>query len=259
MRIVFFGATRLSLECCRLIAAEKLGELAGIVTIPRSFSISYSATKVTNVQHADLGAFAAQHGLPCFTVEGKPGDLAERIAALRPDLLVAIGWYHLLPAKLRDVAPLGCVGVHASLLPKYRGGAPLVWAIINGETQTGVTLFHFDDGVDTGDIVAREPFEIAPEDTIAEVLGKAEKATVSLLRAHLPLLARGTAPRCPQDHAAATQFPQRSPDDGAIDWSWSAGRIRNFIRAQTKPYPGAFTLIAGKKVRIWSADVEEAP
>ena len=259
MRIVFFGATQLGLECCRIIAAEELGELVGIVTIPRTFSISYRPAGVTNVLHADLKPFAVEHGVPCLEIEGKLASIPHEVAAMRPDLLLVIGWYYLIPPALRALAPRGCVGVHASLLPKYRGGAPLVWAMIHGESRTGVTLFHFDDGVDTGDVIAQESFEIAREDTIADVLRKSEKACVSVLRSHLPLLARGAAPRVPQDHTAATQFAQRSPEDGAIDWSWSAERIRNFIRAQTRPYPGAFTTIGGKKVRIWSADVEELP
>jgi len=259
MRVVFFGATRLSLECCRVVTAERLAEVVGVVTSPRSFSISYRPAGVTNVLHADLKPFAAERGLPCFEVEGRLGALTEHIDELRPDLLLVIGWYYLIPAKMRAVAPLGCVGIHASLLPKYRGGAPLVWAVINGETHTGVSLFHFDDGVDTGDIIAQESFEIDPEDTIADLLQKSEKACASVLRTNLPLLATGTAPRVPQDHTGATQFPQRSQEDGLINWAWSAERVRNFIRAQTKPYPGAFTILAGKRIRIWSADVEELP
>jgi methionyl-tRNA formyltransferase len=259
MRLVFFGATKLSLACCKLIIDENLAEIVGVVTIPRKFSISYSRTQVTNFQHADLKLFAAEHDIPCFELEGKVGTIAGPMSELRPDLFLVIGWYHLIPKTLRSIAPLGCVGIHASLLPKYRGGAPLVWAMIHGETRTGVTLFHFEDGIDAGDIIAQETFEIEPEDTIAEVLKKCDRACGSVLRANLQLLADGSAARLQQDHAAATRFPPRSPEDGSIDWSWSAERIRNFIRAQTKPYPGAFTTIAGKKVTIWSADIEEAP
>jgi methionyl-tRNA formyltransferase len=146
-------------------------------------------------------------------------------------------------------------GIHASLLPKYRGGAPLVWAIINGEKTTGVSLFYFDQGVDTGDVIAQKKIEISDTDDIRTVYEKATLAAVDVLRESLPLIREGQAPRIPQDHANATIFPQRKPEDGLIDWTRTPDEIRNFIRAQTRPYPGAFTVLEGKKVTIWDADI----
>jgi len=182
----------------------------------------------------------------------------EHIAKWQPDVLLALGWYFMIPRRVRKSVPLGCVGIHASLLPKYRGGAPIPWAIINGETESGVTFFYFSDGIDDGDIIAQKRFSIEKKDDVAMVYKKATSTSIEILQEYLPMLATNTAPRIQQDHNQATNFPQRSPEDGLIDWSWDAKRIRDFIRAQTHPYPGAFTYIRGKKVTIWDADVIEA-
>jgi methionyl-tRNA formyltransferase len=259
VRIVFFGATALGYACAeRLI---QLGaDVVGLVTMPRDFRISYSPSgPVRNVQHRDFHVLGERHAVPVVQVTQRMSEHLADIEALRPDLLVVVGWYYMIPRRMRDLAPLGCVGVHASLLPRYRGGAPLVWAMINGERETGVSLFHFTDGVDDGDIVAQTRFPIDARDTIAELLAKAEAASVTLLAEFVPRFADGSAPRQAQDHSAATAFPQRSPIDGRIDWNWDAPRIDRFIRAQTHPYPGAFTDVAGKRLRVWSADVELAP
>lgn len=256
MRVVFLGATTLGFAACSAIIEDGLADVVGIATIPRKFEISYSTTGVTNVLYSDFHALGATHGIPVIEVTGRMGSYREQIAALKPDFILVIGWYYMIPASIRSIAPLGCAGVHASLLPKYRGGAPLVWAMINGESITGVTLFYFDDGVDTGDVIAQQTVSIEEADTIREVLAKAETATLELVRRWLPRIADGSAPRTPQDHDAATVVPQRSPADGRIDWSWEPERIRNFIRAQTRPYPGAFTVIDGKRVTIWDASVE---
>ncbi len=165
----------------------------------------------------------------------------------------------MIPASIRRMAPRGCIGIHASLLPKFRGGAPLVWAMIHGEPETGVSLFHFSDGVDDGEIIGQRSFPIGGSDTIRDLMARAESASLELLREFMPKVAAGTAPKTPQREEDATRFPQRSPEDGRIDWTWEPRRIRDFIRAQTRPYPGAFTLIGDKKIVIWDADVENVP
>jgi methionyl-tRNA formyltransferase len=257
VRIVFFGASALGYRCCEALIAQGQ-DVVGLFTIPRDFAISYSpGAPVRNVLHQDFHTLGSTHDIPVVTVEGRMHAFADQLAAMRPDLLLVVGWYYMIPAALRALAPVGCIGIHGSLLPKYRGGAPLVWAMINGETETGATLFHFADGIDDGDIVGQVAFPIASRDTIADLLAKTELASLELLTRYVPMLAAGTAPRHAQDHTRATVVPQRSPADGEIDWTWDAARIDRFIRAQTKPYPGAFTTISGKRVRIWSADIEQ--
>ncbi|MEW6542404.1 MAG: methionyl-tRNA formyltransferase [Nitrospirota bacterium] len=260
MRIVFFGATEMGYRCCRQLL-ETGEDIVGILSIPQEFRISYAPAPVRNVTFRDFADLAGRYDIPLLSVTGKMSDpqYVTTLKNWRPDFGLAIGWYYMIPRAVRELFPLGVAGIHASLLPKYRGGAPLVWAMINGERETGVTLFHFDDGVDTGDVIAQQAIEIEAHDTIKTLYEKATRASLEVLRRQIPLLREGTAPRVPQDHEAATQFPQRRPEDGLIDWSKSPDEIRNFIRAQTKPYPGAYTLINGKKIIIWDADVLDTP
>ncbi len=256
MRIVFLGATELGYQCLQQLFKMR-EEVVGIFSIPEEFRISYSTIQVRNVTFRSFEDLAKEHKVPLVYVTSKMSnpEYIEALQTWQPDFGLAIGWYYMIPRSVRDKFPRSVIGIHASLLPKYRGGAPLVWAMIKGETKTGVTLFYLDDGVDTGNIIAQKEIDIGRDDTIKILYDKAVQASIDLVREFIPLIRSGIAPRIPQDHAVATQFPQRRPEDGLIDWSRGAEEIRNFIRAQTKPYPGAFTIIGGKKIIIWEADV----
>ncbi len=236
-----------------------MGEhVVGMLSIPREFTISYSATPVRNVNYRGFEDLAERHGVPlAYVTSSNPEAYLETLRSWKPDLGIVIGWYFLIPAAVRQLFPLGMTAVHASLLPKYRGNAPLVWAILNGERETGVSLFYLDNGVDSGDIVAQRSFPIAVDDTIRTVYETATTAALEMLTEAIPLLRSGTAPRTPQNHSLATQFPARRPEDGLIDWEQSPESLRNFIRAQTRPYPGAYAVINGKKVTLWDADIQE--
>lgn len=257
MKIIFFGASKFGKKVCEIILQKNIAEVSAIFTIPEEFSISYSNSKVKNVLYSDFSGLAEKFEIPLIVVEDKLSDYEPQISKFNADLLLVVGWYHKIPKKIVESAPLGCVGIHSSLLPKYRGGAPLVWAIINGEKETGVSLFYFTDEIDAGDIIGQRKFIIEPEDTIREVLKKAEGNGISLIEECLPKISDGTAGRIKQNHQEATIYPQRNPEDGKINWEWDQVRIKNFIRAQTKPYPGAFTIINGRKVIIWDANIEE--
>lgn len=256
MRIVFMGATELGWNSCRTLF-DMGQKVVGIFSIPEQFRISWSPTPVKNVQYKSFEDLASAHSIPLVYVKGKMSDpeYADALRRLRPDIIIVVGWYYILPRSLRDLAPLGSVGLHASLLPKYRGGAPLVWATINGEAETGVTFFHFADGVDDGDIIGQAKFNIAFEDDIANLLEKASKASIKLLSDYVPMLADGTAPRTVQDHNQAVSVPQRKPEDGLINWQQlSARQAYDWVRAQTRPYPGAFTFLGSEKVTIWKSE-----
>jgi methionyl-tRNA formyltransferase len=257
MKIIFFGATTMGYKCCRLILESPLAEVASIFTIPKEFNISYSNTPVTNVNYADFKSLGKEFGVPVVEITGKISDYTNKVAEYSPDFLLIAGWYHMIPAAMRALAPKGCAGFHASLLPKYRGGAPLVWSIINGESETGVSFFYLEDRVDSGDIIAQRKFAIEETDTIRELINKTTDASLQMVKEYLPMIAAGTAPRIRQDESIATTVPQRKPEDGLIDWTWDIKRIKNFIRAQTKPYPGAYTIIEGKKITIWNAEIAE--
>jgi methionyl-tRNA formyltransferase len=259
MRIVFMGATELGYQCCERLF--DLGEqVVGILSIEKKFPISYASNGVTNVLFRSFADLAEEHGVPLVHVTGMSDpELLETLESWRPEFALAVGWYYMVPRAIRELLPKGAAGIHGSMLPKYRGGAPLVWAMINGERATGETLFYYDEGVDTGDIIAQERIEIGEEDTIQDVLEKVTRASLALVEEYVPQVRAGTAPRVPQDHSVATEYPQRSPKDGLIDWSMSAPAIRNFVRAQTRPYPGAFFVANGKKVTLWDVDVEDLP
>lgn len=142
-------------------------------------------------------------------------------------------------------------GVHASLLPRYAGGAPLVWAIIEGQKKVGVTLFQLDDGVDSGPIVSQRAIRVQRDDDIASILAQVEEQTMQLIEEKIPHLLSADSPRVPQNLAARTVYPQRKPSDGQIDASASVRKIRNFVRAQTHPYPGAFLDNDGVRTMVW--------
>jgi len=166
-----------------------------------------------------------------------------------------MGWYYMVPKVIRDLAKYGAWGIHASLLPNYAGGAPLVWAIIEGQKKTGVTLFKLSNGVDDGDIIQQISFSINENDTIKEVYENATKISceilIEVMKDESKIIFR------PQDKSLIKVYPQRNPQDGKIDWNWDIERIKNFIRAQTKPYPGAWFEIEDKRITIWEADISE--
>lgn len=255
MRIVFIGASAFGLKC--LHAAEKLDgcEVVGALTAPKKFSISYRPEGVENVLFSDVAAVCKERNIPCYVMESGMKDpvLFENMRSLQPDIFLVAGWYHMLPRTWREMAP--AYGLHASLLPDYSGGAPLVWAIINGEKKTGITLFQFADGIDNGPVVGQSETPIFDDDTIAILYERIEHLGVQLITEHLPRLASGSAKLTLQDESKRRIFPQRSPEDGLIDWAKSSQEIYNFIRAQTKPYPGAFTFWKGEKLTIWESRI----
>ena len=169
------------------------------------------------------------------------------------DLMFAVSWRYMIPASVYRRPRLGTFVFHDSLLPEYRGFSPSVWAIINGKDHTGVTLFEANDKPDAGDIVDQERVPIGPDDTISVVMERATQAYLDLLERNLDGLIKGTAPRCPQDHSRATYTCRRLLEDNQIDWSASSEGIYNLIRAVSNPYPGAYTYLAGRKMRVWSA------
>jgi len=184
--------------------------------------------------------------------------LEREVAAAQPDLIFSFYYRSMLPVPLLKNARLGAFNMHGSLLPKYRGRAPVNWAIIHGETETGATLHYMADKPDTGDIVAQTAVPILPDDVAGDVFVKVTVAAEMTLDRALPPLLAGTAPRMPQDPAKASYFGGRKPEDGVIDWSKSAIAIHNLVRAVAPPYPGARTLIDGHPARLLRTRVLDA-
>lgn len=250
-RVAFVGSKMLGVSVLEEMHRLSPDNLCAVITIDDSRDTRCA-----------LGSYRqfSQRTSKSLRILSKGFGLRETIAELSPDLCIVVGWYWVLAHELLRMVSEGWLGIHASLLPKYRGGAPLVWAIINGETESGVSLFYFDEGMDTGDIAAQKRFKIGFEETIADVLHKVEALSVEMIRETYPLLITGTTHRIPQDHSQATYAAVRKPIDGQIDWHLAGIQIYNFIRAQTHPYPGAFChLSSGDTVRIWRAKVFPRP
>ncbi len=253
MNIVFIGASTFGLRCLDVCLEVPDIRVVGIVTAPQTFAISYRPSGVTNVLHADFVTVAKARQIPVEALQGSMNDAAlfDVVTTWKPDTFVVAGWYHMIPKRWQALAP--AYGLHASLLPDYSGGAPLGWAMINGETHTGITLFQMDDGVDSGPIAAQAEEAIHPDDTIASLYSRIEERGLELLRQTLPALARGKLPLRVQDETRRRIFPQRGPEDGRIDWTQDTAFIDRFIRAQTRHYPGAFTTLNDKPLIIWAA------
>ena len=200
---------------------------------------------------ADL---ARRHGLPVrFDEPQKDGDAARLIAALRPDLIFSFYYRRMIPTAVLAAAKRGAFNLHGSLLPRYRGKAPVNWAVLHGERETGVTLHHMVARADAGDIVDQEAVPIGPEDTAYDVMRRLVPAARGVVDRQLAALKAGTAPRRPQDEGQATKFGGRRPEDGRIEWAQAARRIVDLVRAVAKPYPGAFTALGGRRLTVWTA------
>jgi len=174
-----------------------------------------------------------------------------RLADLRPDLLLSCYYRRILPPPVLSIPPLGAFNLHGSLLPRYRGRAPVNWAVLNGEAATGATLHVMTDRADAGDIVDQEAVPIGPDDTAGEVQGRVTRAALLVLERQLPALLAGRAPRRPQDESLATRFGRRRPEDGAFAWTWTAAAIHDLVRAVSHPYPGAFTPLGADRLTLW--------
>ncbi len=201
---------------------------------------------------------AGDHGVPVYTPDSvNTTEWIARVAAWQPDFIFSFYYRKILSKEILALARRGALNLHGSLLPKYRGRCPVNWVLIHGERETGVTLHYMEERPDRGDIVAQRAVPITDEDTALTVFGKLTDAAAGLMRDIYPQLRAGTAPRIPQNHAAATYFGGRRPDDGQIDWTQPARTVFNLVRAVTHPYPGAFTFCAGRKLYVWAATLAE--
>jgi len=244
MRIVFIGAVDFSRHC--LTEVVKLGgNVVGVLTLAPAKSVSHS-------DYADLSEVAARYGLPWFQVDStSKKHTIELLRSLCPDVVFVFGWSQLLPKDLLMIPPLGCIGTHAALLPKNRGRHPLVWALVQGWEQSGLTFLYLDEGIDSGDILWQRPFSISIEDDAGSLYVKIKSLATEAIAEFLPQLERGTAHRVVQDRSQATYLRRRTEQDGEIDWAAPTQDIYNLIRGLTRPYVGAHTFLAKERINVW--------
>jgi methionyl-tRNA formyltransferase len=196
-------------------------------------------------------AAALRHGIPVYQPERiRRPEAIEHLRALAPDVMVVVGYGQIIPQSVIDIAPLGIINVHASLLPELRGAAPIQWSIVRGCERTGVTTMRIDAGLDTGDILDQWATPIGPDETAPELSVRLAEAGARLLMKTLAELAAGTAKPVPQDNVRATLAPILQKEDGRIDWHYPAHRIHNRIRG-FQPWPGAHTSFRGQSLHLW--------
>lgn len=245
LRILFFGSPELALpSLSALISCDKIDILA-VVTQP-----DRPAGRGRKLTPPPVKEAALEAGLSVWqpeTIRGR--EFRERIEKLEPDLLVVVAYGHIFRPKLLATPKLGCVNLHFSLLPKYRGAAPINWALINGETRTGVTTMLMDRGMDTGPILLQEEHSIGPDDTATETTRRLASAGATLLIRTLPDFAEGRIIPRSQDHEKASYAPLLKKEDGRIDWSWSADEIFNRRRG-LHPWPGIFASFRGEQAKL---------
>lgn len=242
--MVFIGSKRMGLRCVSAMQQTGASVVAGIVT----FDDRADGRHV----FPELHRFGEQHGIPVIVTRSS-ADLQAAVRAADVDLAIVCGWYSMISAPTLAAAPRGFIGVHNSLLPRYRGGAPLVWAMLQGEREVGLSMYTLTSGMDDGDIWAQTTTSVGPDDYIGAVLGRLEDACEQMIGRVYPRIVHGEIEPNPQESAEATYGTLRTAEHGRIDWRESAERLYRWIRAQSAPYPGAFTSWDDRRLTIWKA------
>lgn len=249
LRIVYMGTPDFAVPCLdRLV--EDGHEILAVVTQPdrpkgRGQKLAVSPVKVA----------ALAYNLPVLQpVKIKEADFMEKMASLAPDVIVVVAFGQFLPKQLLELPSLGCINVHASLLPYYRGAAPIHWAIINGEVTTGITTMYMDVGMDTGDSILKAQIPIGVNDTTGEVHDRLMLLGAQVLSETLELIAQKRAPRTPQDNTIATYASLLKREHEKISWCQSATAIHNLVRG-LNPWPGAYCLHNNNILKVWKTEI----
>ncbi|MEO8626615.1 MAG: methionyl-tRNA formyltransferase [Betaproteobacteria bacterium] len=247
MKVLFIGGTKRGYLTLKALV-DSGAQVSGII------SLQQDEHEVERYEQP-IQALAQSHGIAHYQTKTlKDRDYAALISAeIKPDVAFVVGCRILLPKSIYAIPRIGTLAVHDSLLPEYRGFAPLNWSVINGATQTGVTLFYLDERMDGGDIAGQKTVQIGAAETAAEVYERICDGTLDLVLAAHADLSAGRITRLPQNYDAGSFTCSRTPDDGAIDWNGSTHDIYNRVRALTYPYPGAFTFYRGERLIVWAA------
>lgn len=251
MRIVSFGFQTWGRKT--LQALIDLGhEVVLVVTHPASDQ-SYKA-----IFSASVEELARDHDIPVHLTARVNAETIDLVKHAEPDVIVVNSWYTKMPAELYQLPPHGTLNLHDSLLPRFTGFSPVLWALISGESEFGLTVHRMDDGLDTGDILVQHKLPIGPTDTGTELVQRAMELIPGALKDALSALESGTAAWRPQNKAERTYFHKRSQRDSLIDWRWPAEDIERFVRALSDPYPSAFSFYRGERIEVLNARVSDA-
>lgn len=252
MRVVFMGTPDFSVPALQKLIEEK-HEVIGVVTQPDK-----PKGRGKTVQFTPVKELAVTYGIPVYQPNRIKGneEFYEEMKALNPDVIITIAFGQILPKEILELPQYGCVNVHASLLPKYRGSAPIQWVILDGETETGITTMMMDTGIDTGDMLLKEVVKLDEKETGGSLHDKLSVLGGNLLIETLKQIEAGTIKRIPQGEAKSKYAKMLTKDLGKIDFARSAVEIERLIRG-LNPWPSAFTSLHGKTLKIWDANVVE--
>lgn len=249
MRILFMGTPDIAVGCLQKIIDEK-HDIIGVVTQPDK-----PVGRGKKMGMPPVKELALKYDLPVYQpIKARDEEFVNILKDLNPDLIVVVAFGQILPKSILDIPKFGCVNVHVSLLPKYRGAAPINWVIINGEDKTGVTTMYMDEGLDTGDMILTSEFELNDEITAGELHDIMKVEGAKVLKETIDLIEKGEAPRIPQNHEEFTYAPMMNKTLGQIDFSKSAKDIHNLVRG-VNPWPSAYTTYKGQTMKIWKTKV----
>ncbi|MFF6909583.1 methionyl-tRNA formyltransferase [Streptomyces sp. NPDC012389] len=250
MRVVMFGYQTWGHRTLQALLDSE-HDVVTVVTHPRS---EHAYEKIWSDSVADL---AEKHGIPVI-IRNRPDDeLVERLKEVAPDIIVANNWRTWMPPEIYNLPVHGTLNIHDSLLPAYAGFSPLIWALINGEPEVGVTAHLMDEELDAGDIVVQRSVTVGPTDTATDLFHRTVDLIAPVTTEALGLIASGQTEFTPQDRSKASFFHKRAEEDIRIDWNWPAEDLERLIRAQSAPYPSAFTFHKGQRLEVVSAVVSE--
>jgi methionyl-tRNA formyltransferase len=249
-RALFFGTPEFAVPA--LQALHEIATVALVVTQP-----DRPKGRGMKLAPPPVKQLAIELGLPVVQpTKVRTPDFAASLREQSADFALVIAYGRILPKAVLEAPRLGCVNVHASLLPKLRGAAPIQWAIVRGDSESGVCLMQMDEGLDTGAVLAREQLPIGPDETAAELSVRLSALGAQIVREQLPRFAAGQLTATPQEHASATLAPLLAKDDGAIDWQRPARELHNLARGFS-PWPGAFTWLSGTRLKLLSTQVSD--
>ncbi|MFJ9687782.1 methionyl-tRNA formyltransferase [Streptomyces bacillaris] len=250
MRVVMFGYQTWGHRTLQALLDSE-HDVVTVVTHPRS---EHAYEKIWSDSVADL---AEKHGIPVI-IRNRPDDeLLDRLKEVAPDIIVANNWRTWIPPEIYNLPVHGTLNIHDSLLPAYAGFSPLIWALINGEPEVGVTAHLMDEELDAGDIVVQRSVAVGPTDTSTDLFHRTVDLIAPVTTEALGLIASGRTEFTPQDRSRASFFHKRAEEDIRIDWNWPAEDLERLIRAQSAPYPSAFTFHKGQRLDILAAVVSE--
>lgn len=249
MKVVFMGTPDIAVPCLQKIIDEG-HEVIGVVTQPdkpkgRGKKLGMSPVK----------ELALKYDIPVYQpIRARDDEFVQTLKRLNPELIVVVAFGQILPKAILDIPKLGCINVHVSLLPKYRGAAPINWVIINGEQKTGVTTMYMDEGLDTGDMILKSEVDLDDNITAGELHDKMMEIGADTLKQTMDLIEKGCAPREPQNHDEFSYAPIMNKSLGNIKWNNSAKEIHNLVRG-VNPWPSAYTIYNGDTMKIWKTEV----